>query len=126
MLSIIVYPQFNGFIQIEDKSDNLKDNNSPLSIDEDLNTELSEPNYNVHVFYYPWYGSPQHDARYLHWNHEYIQHWDKTEAKKWPKGRHVPPDDIGSNFYPELGPYSSRAVSVMEDHMQQILTSGIG
>ena len=85
-----------------------------------------EPDYDVHVFYYPWYGNPDVDGVYLHWNHEYLPHWDKEEAKKWPSGRHVPPDDIGSNFYPSLGPYSSRDPVVIDDHMKQIRTAGIG
>ena len=85
-----------------------------------------EPNYNVHVFYYPWYGNPESDGRYLHWNHRFIPHWDKDQAMKWPMGQHVPPDDIGANYYPELGPYSSRSQKVIEDHMQQIRSAGIG
>lgn len=29
-------------------------------------------NYDVHIFYYPWYGNPEHDGKYFHWNHPYI------------------------------------------------------
>lgn len=85
-----------------------------------------EPNYNVHVFYYPWYGNPEKDGSYYHWNHDYLSHWNPVEDKKWPKGRHNPPDDIGSNFYPALGPYSSADKEVIENHMQQIKSSGAG
>ncbi|XP_002737017.1 glycoprotein endo-alpha-1,2-mannosidase-like [Saccoglossus kowalevskii] len=84
------------------------------------------PNYNIHVFYYPWYGNPEYNRKYVHWNHGYIEHWDKKIATKWPTGRHQPPDDIGSNFYPELGCYSSSDVDVMDNHMQQIRSAGIG
>ena len=28
-------------------------------------------NYDVHVFYYAWYGNPAHDRRWYHWNHRY-------------------------------------------------------
>ena len=88
---------------------------------------LPEPNYNVHVFYYPWYGTPEKDkGKWLHWNHVQVAHWDKNEAKKWPTGRHKPPEDIGSNFYPALGPYSSRDPAVMENHMKQLRSAGIG
>jgi hypothetical protein len=24
----------------------------------------------THVFYYPWYGTPENDGAYFHWNHE--------------------------------------------------------
>ena len=84
------------------------------------------PYYNVHVFYYPWYGTPEKDSRWLHWNHEYLAHWDKKEAARWPTGRHQPPDDIGSSFYPALGPYSSKDPDVIDDHMKQIRSAGIG
>jgi glycoprotein endo-alpha-1,2-mannosidase len=44
-------------------------------------------NYNIHIFYYPWYGNPEHDnGSYLHWNHEYLPHWNPVEAQKWQKG----------------------------------------
>lgn len=83
-------------------------------------------NYDVHIFYYPWYGNPEHDGKYLHWNHPYLPHWDKIEAAKWPSGQHKPPDDIGANFYPQLGPYSSGDPVVVEDHMKQVQLSGAG
>ncbi len=40
--------------------------------------------------------------------------------------RHVPPDDIGSNYYPKLGCYSSRDLSVIHQHMQWIRSTGVG
>ncbi|XP_061177404.1 glycoprotein endo-alpha-1,2-mannosidase-like [Saccostrea echinata] len=83
-------------------------------------------NYNIHIFYYPWYGNPEHDGKYYHWNHPYLPHWEKAEAAKWPSGKHVPPDDIGANYYPQLGPYSSSDPTVVEDHMKQIQLSGAG
>lgn len=82
--------------------------------------------YDVHIFYYPWYGNPGNDGSFLHWNHEYLPHWDQEENAKWPKGQHNPPDDIGASFYPELGPYSSRDPNTIDNHMQQIRSAGIG
>jgi len=93
------------------------------SIDNKLNSSL---NYNVHIFYYAWYGAPQQDGQWIHWNHNYIENWDKTDKKVYPKGSHVPPDDIGANFYPSLGPYSSRNESVIDQHFQWIQKSNIG
>ncbi|XP_022292218.2 glycoprotein endo-alpha-1,2-mannosidase-like [Crassostrea virginica] len=83
-------------------------------------------NYDAHIFYYPWYGNPEHDDKYFHWFHPYLPHWDKVEAAKWPSGQHVPPDDVGANYYPQLGPYSSSDPKVVEDHMKQIQLSGAG
>ena len=83
-------------------------------------------NYNVHVFYYVWYGTPDLDDAWLHWAHQRLPHWDKNVARKYPTNYHSPPDDIGSSFYPQLGPYSSRDVRVIDQHMQQIASSGAG
>ncbi|CAD5111658.1 unnamed protein product [Dimorphilus gyrociliatus] len=86
----------------------------------------SFPNYNVHIFYYPWYGTPGVDKKWLHWNHPYLEHWNKIEQKKWPTGRHSPPDDLGSTFYPKLGPYSSKNETIINNHMEQIKKAGVG
>ncbi|XP_065100865.2 glycoprotein endo-alpha-1,2-mannosidase [Paramisgurnus dabryanus] len=88
--------------------------------------EFPEPNYNVHAFYYAWYGNPQFDGRYIHWDHPVLPHWDAKVALSYPTGKHKPPDDIGTNFYPALGPYSSRDPSVLEDHMQQLRLASVG
>ena len=68
--------------------------------------------------------TPATDGRWLHWNHDYLPHWDKRVTAKFPRGRHQPPDDIGSTFYPELGPYSSRDSAVIDSHMQQLVQAG--
>ena len=92
-----------------------------------LNNEgWANPNYNVHAFYYAWYGNPEWDGKYIHWNHEYLLHWDANVAKFQKRGQHTPPDDIGANFYPKLGPYSSRDPKVVANHMQQMREAGIG
>lgn len=90
-------------------------------------SETTEPPcYDVHAFYYPWYGTPEHDGQYLHWNHPYIRHWNKKEAEKWPNYTHQPPDDVGSNFYPLLGAYSSRDADVVDAHMKMMRYARIG
>lgn len=88
--------------------------------------ELPPLNYYLHVFYYSWYGNPQFDGKYIHWNHSMLKHWDPRINKNYPQGKHKPPDDIGSSFYPELGTYSSRDPSVIETHMKQIYSASIG
>ena len=87
---------------------------------------LPPPSACIHTFYYMWYGNPELDHKYYHWNHRYLPHWQPSVAKRYPQGRHVPPDDIGASFYPELGSYSSRDPRVMEAHMYQIRKAGIG
>ncbi|CAF3127079.1 unnamed protein product [Rotaria socialis] len=83
--------------------------------------------YNYHIFYYPWYGTPEYDGgQYLHWNHRRLAHWNREKAVHYPQHRHQPPDDIGSNFYPFLGPYSSRSRVILDKHMRMIRMSGAG
>lgn len=89
-------------------------------------SEELPPNTNVQIFYYAWYENPEFDSRWAHWNHEYLPNWKPQDPKIYPKGTHTPPTDIGSNFYPQLGCYSSRDPSVIATHMKQIKAAGIG
>ena len=62
----------------------------------------------------------------MHWNHHYMPHWNPAITDKYPRGRHVPPDDIGASFYPELGCYSSKGPAVIDKHMFQLRSAGVG
>jgi len=88
-------------------------------------TNIASPvNYEVHTFYYGWYGNPDNNGAYYHWNHQIIPHWiDSTwnNAGSYPGG-----DDIGANFYPQLGCYSSNNPELIAQHMKQIRKAGIG
>ncbi|CAF3619111.1 unnamed protein product [Rotaria sp. Silwood1] len=93
----------------------------------DLFIKQTPVKYNYHIFYYPWYGNPEYDeGQYLHWNHHRLAHWNREKAAQYPQNQHKPPDDIGSNFYPLLGPYSSRSPVVLDKHMRMIRMSGAG
>jgi len=61
------------------------------------------------IFYYPWWGTPQRDGKYLHWN----------------KNERLPPQDLASTFYPSRGPYSSRDWKVLSQHMSEIARAGV-
>ncbi|XP_064627113.1 glycoprotein endo-alpha-1,2-mannosidase-like [Lineus longissimus] len=132
---VVNLPQNNGqqkpTVETSDQNSTKRLPNSPdqlhiLSSDVLKLMRTTKPNYNIHTFYYPWYGNPKYDKVYLHWGHVYEQHWNALYAKQWPSGRHSPPEDIGSNFYPTLGTYSSRDKAVLESHMRQIRAAGIG
>ncbi|XP_055981287.1 glycoprotein endo-alpha-1,2-mannosidase [Sorex fumeus] len=124
----VFYSQKSDKINIETNTENLK------GIEVVKDSKASEPyleeqsplNYYLHVFYYSWYGNPQYDGKYVHWNHAILTHWDSSIGDNYPQGKHSPPEDIGSNFYPELGSYSSRDPSVIETHMKQISSALIG
>lgn len=78
----------------------------------------------VQIFYYGWYGNPTTDGIYYHWNHEILPHW---KDPKWNNlGHYKGGDDIGANFYPELGNYSSNDTEIIEKHMKMIKASGVG
>ena len=66
----------------------------------------------VIAFYYGWYGNPTFDGEWIHWN-------DKRFDI-------VPPDDISSDYYPQLGAYSSRDPAVVRQHMDWLKRAKIG
>ncbi|MFE9629159.1 ThuA domain-containing protein [Streptomyces sp. NPDC006527] len=68
-------------------------------------------NDDVHLFYYPWYGSPAVNGGWRHWQ----------------QGGRTPPDDIGADFYPALGPYDSGDYEgTVAQHMEWVARSGAG
>jgi len=88
---------------------------------------LNVTNDDVHVFYYGWYANPATDGTWSHWDHPYLPNWDKTDKKSYPTGKHNPAtDDIGADFFPEMGSYSSSDRDVITKHFQQIKGAGIG
>ncbi|MCP4640959.1 MAG: alpha-mannosidase [bacterium] len=70
--------------------------------------------HRVHAFYYPWYANPETDGAWSHWNHSY------------PDGAYNPPDQIGANFYPAIGLYSSNSRADVTAHMEQLKQAGVG
>jgi glycoprotein endo-alpha-1,2-mannosidase len=75
-----------------------------------IEAEQGVVNSRVHIFYYPWYGNPRTDGRWVHWQ----------------QNNHVPPDDIASNYFPKLGAYSSNDRAVVDQHMAWIAQAGVG
>jgi glycoprotein endo-alpha-1,2-mannosidase len=71
-----------------------------------------EPSQRVIAFYYGWYGNPKVDGKWIHW-----------EDYKNPNS---PPNDIMSDYFPELGAYSSNDELVMAKQLAMIRQSGIG
>jgi len=69
-----------------------------------------EPSLQVAAFYYPWYGNPDNDFKWIHWE----------EARK------NPPLDISSDYYPVLGAYSSADRAVVAQHFAWMRQAGIG
>eukprot|EP00760_Papus_ankaliazontas_P000434 PhM_4_TR10071/c0_g1_i3/m.46885/K15538/MANEA; glycoprotein endo-alpha-1,2-mannosidase len=80
----------------------------------------------IHAFYYPWYGAPGTDKKWVHWNHPYLPHWEQSVTNRYPKGSHQPPDDVGASYYPLLGPYSSRSTDTIRSHMEYFRAAKVG
>jgi glycoprotein endo-alpha-1,2-mannosidase len=64
---------------------------------------------NVAIFYYAWYGTPDRDGGW--------QHWDQNG--------NAPPTGIASDYYPARGPYSSSDEKVVRSQMLEIADAGI-
>jgi glycoprotein endo-alpha-1,2-mannosidase len=74
-----------------------------------------------HIFYYAWYGTPEFDGEYRHWNHAVLEPDGSDTGISYPGG-----DDIGSNFYPRNGCYSSNDPRTIARHCFEIRLSGAG
>jgi glycoprotein endo-alpha-1,2-mannosidase len=72
----------------------------------------------VHTFYYGWYANETEDGFTAHWNHDVL---GVDYEAGYPGG-----DDIGANYYPALGTYSSNDPAVVETHVRQCADAGIG
>ena len=78
----------------------------------DNDTGNGTTRYSIQIFYYPWYGSKNHDGRWRHWNNG---------------GPYSPESgNFSAPFYPSLGPYSSANPKVIDQHMKWIAQAGIG
>ncbi len=64
---------------------------------------------NVAIFYYTWYGTPDRDG---HW-----QHWDQNG--------NTPPGVIAADYYPARGTYSSTDLAVVREQMAEIAAAGV-
>ena len=63
----------------------------------------------VGIFTYPWYATMEHDQ---HWRH-------------WEQNGKLPPADIGANFYPADGIYSSLDPRALAAQARQIAATGV-
>jgi hypothetical protein len=65
----------------------------------------------VSIFFYPWYATPATAPR--------------TAYRHWEQNGHTPPSDIGANFYPAGGLYSSLDPDVLTKQAKQMAASGV-
>ncbi|HEV2368247.1 MAG TPA: hypothetical protein VGR90_00140 [Acidimicrobiales bacterium] len=67
------------------------------------------PTARVGIFYYPWYANLTTDGEWRHWD----------------EGGHTPPLDIGSDYYPQRGAYSSSDATVVDGQMAEMAGAGV-
>ena len=82
----------------------------------------------VTAFYYLWYGTPEHDGRYIHWNHSVLEHWSpgvRENFKHLHGYSHKPPKELHSPFYPSKGPYSVMDKATLEEQFKEMTRAGI-
>lgn len=72
----------------------------------------TDPSARVVAFYYAWFGNPKVDGEWIHWND--------------PRLGIRPPGDISSDYYPQLGAYSSRDPAVIRQHMRWLRQARVG
>lgn len=83
-------------------------------------------NTRVSAFFYLWYGTPEIDGQWSHWDHSTLPHWTEHVRKQYPDAQFVPPHDVHSPFYPRRGPYSSRDGTTMAAQFNEMTSHGIG
>lgn len=80
------------------------------------------PNNRVFCFYYNWYGNTDYDGKEIHWAHPVMkQSPSDPDLPAIPGG-----NNLSSNFYPELGNYSSNDPAIIAKHMKMMADSRIG
>lgn len=80
----------------------------------------------LHFFYYIWYGNPDFDSDWKHWNHAVLPHWRPEVNANFPTigVKHNPPHELHSPFYPSKGPYSSRNPYTLATHFREMNEAG--
>ena len=73
-------------------------------------SEERAPRAETAIFYYAWFGTPEGDGAFHHWQ----------------QGGSAPPAHVGSSYYPSRGAYSSSDAVVLGGQMREIAGAGIG
>ena len=82
----------------------------------------------AHIFFYLWYGNPEIDGKYQHWNHEVLPHWEIRINEKYPEiGTKFRADEgsIHSPYFPMRGTYSSKCRNTLEQQFNDLHRAGI-
>ena len=115
------------FLSLSLESCSKEDDNNPSNSENNggnnnLGTELD---YDTFCFYYDWYGSEAIDGQYRHWAHAIAP--DPNGGSGQNPGT-IPgtQESIASNFYPQLGRYSSSDPNILTKHMDMFVMARTG
>jgi len=80
----------------------------------------------THAAFYLWYGTPDLDGEWRHWNHAVLPHWRAEVSQRYAVGVPFrPPDEPHSPFYPKIGLYSSKDVTILQQQLSSLAAAGI-
>jgi glycoprotein endo-alpha-1,2-mannosidase len=81
----------------------------------------------VHAAFYLWYGTPQIDGKWMHWDHPTLPHWSHQVRERYPPAGtpFEPPDRPHSPFYPERGLYSSQDNATLRAQFSELAAAGV-
>lgn len=84
--------------------------------------QADTPNYQSLCFYYNWYGNTEKNGKEIHWAHPVM----KSSPTDTTSGFIPGGNNISSNFFPQLGSYSSTDSATVVKHMQMLRSARIG
>eukprot|EP00927_Polykrikos_kofoidii_P017967 TRINITY_DN18250_c0_g1_i1.p1 TRINITY_DN18250_c0_g1~~TRINITY_DN18250_c0_g1_i1.p1 ORF type:complete len:401 (+),score=50.35 TRINITY_DN18250_c0_g1_i1:101-1303(+) len=79
----------------------------------------------VHAAFYLWYGNPEIDGRWLHWDHKVLPHWDPVIDRQHDKFHWRPPDEHHAPFRPKRGLFSARNNETLRGNFQDLKAAGV-
>jgi len=79
----------------------------------------------VHAAFYLWYGNPETDGRWIHWDHKVLPHWDPKVDAQHEKFDWRPPDEPHSTFFPARGTYSSADNATLRAQFRELRQAGV-
>jgi len=79
----------------------------------------------VHAAFYLWYGNPESDGRWLHWDHKVLPHWDPKVDAQHRKFKWRPPDEHHAPFRPQRGLFSARSNMTLREQFADLALAGV-
>eukprot|EP00400_MALV-I_sp_L67-5_P001050 gene1050-1002_t len=79
----------------------------------------------VYTAFYLWYGNPESDDKWMHWDHIILPHWDPKVDARYEKFNWRPPDEHHSPYRPKKGLYSSNDFGTLKEQFAEMKAAGV-